>query len=90
MMMLANNYTMVQDVGWGTSYQDFVPQAYVHTDYIALTASHKRENNLSEAITQDMHKKKKNTKQNIFFLPLLSASWYKQNTLLMLDNIISA
>lgn len=88
MMMLANNYTMVQDVGWGTSYQDFVLQAYVHTDYIALTASHKRENNLSEAITQDMYKK--NSKQNIIFLPLLSASWYKQNTLLRLDNIISA
>lgn len=59
MMMLANNYTMVQDVVWGTSYQDFVQQAYVHTDYIALTASHKRGNNLSEAITQDMYKKKK-------------------------------
>lgn len=89
MMMLANNYTMVQDVVWGTSYQDFVQQAYVHTDYIALTASSKRGNNLSEAITQDMYKKNP-TKQNIIFFPLLSASWYKQNTLLVLDNIILA
>lgn len=88
MMMLANNYTMVQDVVWGTSYQDFAQQAYIHTDYIALTASHKRGNNLSEAITQHMYKK--NTKQNIIFLFLFSASWYKQSSLLMLDSIISA
>lgn len=54
MMMLANNYTMVQDVVWDTSYQDFVQQAYIHTDYIALTPSHKRRNNLNEAITQDI------------------------------------
>ena len=58
-MILANNYTMVQDVVWGTSYQDFVQQAYVHTDYIALTASRKRGSNLSEAITQDMYNKNK-------------------------------
>lgn len=57
MMRLANNYTMVQDVVQGTSCQDFVPQAYTHIDCGALTTSHKRGNNLNEAITQDMEKK---------------------------------
>lgn len=87
MMMLANNYTMIQDVVWGASYQDFVQQACVHTDYIALTASHKRGNNLNGAITLDMKKK---TKQNIILLSLFSASWYKESTLVMIYNIILA
>jgi hypothetical protein len=72
MMLLANNYTMV-DVR-GTSCQDFVQKAYIHIDCIALTASHKRGNNLNEAITQDMEK----NKQNIILSLLFSASWYKE------------
>lgn len=79
MMMLANNYTMLQDVVRGTSCQDFVQQAYIHIDYIALTVSHKRGNNPNEPITQDMEK---NTEQNIILFLLFSASCYKKSILL--------
>lgn len=81
MMMLANNYTMVEDIVRGTSCQDFVQQAYIHIDYLALTASHRRGNNPG-------HRKNinKTFSSSFYSLPLGTRKVFY----FMLDNIIPA